>query len=87
MAEPERAQFDLRDIAAALFRLEGIHEGRWRLAVDLAVSAADGAPDSRRVLPSVIVTLHGVQLERCDDAADGTPQVFDARLENPGGQL
>lgn len=85
MVKPEKARFDLRDIDAALFRFEGIHEGRWRVAVDLAVSTADVAPDSRGVLPSVVVTLHGLQLERCDDAADGTPHVFDAARENPAG--
>lgn len=85
MAKADRAQFDLRDIAAALFRFEGIHEGRWRLAVDLTVSTADVAPDNKGVLPSVVVTLHGLQLERCDDAADGTPHVFDAASEHPDG--
>ena len=83
MAKAKKATFDLRDVAAALFRFEGIHEGRWQLTVDLsAANAHVGQPD-QGALPGVMIVFRGVQLQRCDDAADGVPQVFDASKENP----
>jgi hypothetical protein len=84
MARPITMRFELHELAAALFRFQGIHEGRWHLSVEVAVaSAPQVGPDEQGVLPGVTVLIRGLRLKRWDDAPDGTPQVFDAAKENP----
>lgn len=83
MARNSETTFELREIAAALFRFQGIHEGRWQLALDVSVSNAHVGPDDQGPLPGVLIVMRGLRLRRDDQAPDGSPQVFDAAKENP----
>ena len=78
-----RARFDLRDLAVALMQYEGIHEGRWQLSVDFSVVRSYVGPDKQGGLPAATMVISGVELNRVDDAPDGTAQVFNAAKENP----
>lgn len=83
MIKARRVHFNLRDVAVALMRYEGIHEGRWHLAIDVAVTRAEVAPSDQGALPGALLAVSGFELERQDDAPEGSPQVFDAAKENP----
>lgn len=83
MARGDKLRFDLRDLATALLRHEGIHVGRWRLDVDFSMTRAEVGPSEQGALPGVVLAFNGLELQRCDDAPAGSPQVFDATKENP----
>jgi hypothetical protein len=83
MSRNDKISFSLRELATALIRDQGIHEGRWRLRFDFSVSRADVAPSDQGALHGAILVIGGLAIERCDDAPPGTPQVFDAAKENP----
>jgi hypothetical protein len=83
MSRTNKINFSLREVATALIRDQGIHEGRWRLRFDFSVSRADVAPSDQGAFPGAILVIGGIAIERCDDAPPGTPQVFDAAKENP----
>jgi len=83
MAHRKLASFDLREVATALFKFEGIHDGRWQLEVDFSVTNAHVGTDDQGALPGLMMLIRGMRLHRRDDAPEGTPQVFDAAKENP----
>lgn len=83
LAHSKKIRFDLHDVAMALFQYQGIHVGRWHLAIDLSVKRAEVGPSDQGALPGVVVVVAGLELERRDDAPPGTSQIFDAAKENP----
>lgn len=83
MARGDKLHFDLRDVATALLRHEGIRAGRWRLGVDFSLTRAEVGPSEQGAVPGVVLAFNGLELQRCDDAPSGSPQVLDAAKENP----
>lgn len=75
--------FQLRDVATALVRLGGIHEGLWQLQVIFAHSATN-LNINEALNPSAIASVAGLRLGRVDQL---DPLTVDAAKVNPGNRI
>lgn len=84
MAETTQFSFDLSEVAAALIKQQGLHEGRWLLAVDFQVAAGMmGSDEGEGPKPGMMARITKVHLVRKDDEPPGTPGLVDAAEVNP----
>lgn len=74
-------EFTNKDIITLIIRAKGIREGHWVLAAKLHfVAASIGFPPDNESLPSGIVALAGVKIER---APEPLPNSVNAAEVNP----
>jgi len=66
MAEPERWIFSYPEIAEALVKKQGIHEGIWGISVEFGISATNigGPGDEDPILPAAIVPIVKMGLQK-----------------------
>jgi hypothetical protein len=64
--EPTQIKFTHRELVTALVRQQGIHEGIWGLYVQFGLSASNMGPTSDDVLPSAIVPILWIGLQKFD---------------------
>ena len=94
MAEPRQYVFSYKEIAEALVKQEGIHEGLWGLYIEFGIGAANIAttPDSNDTTPAAIVPLQKLGIQRFDEASNLTVDAAEvnprqeAHEERPGGE-
>lgn len=85
MADPIQYSFSFIEVAKALMKEQGIHEGRWLLAFELNFTAGvfgiSVEPDFR---PGGMMQIRAATLQRApvETSADA-PMVFDATVLNP----
>lgn len=79
MAEPSY-MFSLEEIAQALMIKQGIHEGFWSIAVEFTFAATSAGPSKDELLPSGIVGVSKLGLNKSDKEGILT---FDAAKLNP----
>lgn len=91
MPEPDLYSFSHKELITELIRASGVHEGRWVLALQVAITQGafgpPGAPVSPRSAieanPGVLVTINKIGIQR---APEGTPVAglaIDAAEVNP----
>jgi hypothetical protein len=75
-------RFTLQELAAALIRQEGIHEGQWVLNVTFAATGTSvrADPESGSSVPGLLVSVTGVTLVQ---ATAPSPSTIDAAVVNP----
>lgn len=83
MAEASRYSFDLKEVASALIRHQGIHEGLWQLAFEFNFGAALVGATKEEARPSALIQINKFQLVRQAEGAEQQPMVVDAAEVNP----
>jgi hypothetical protein len=87
MAEvkPERRIFDFREVVEMMIRREDIREGKWVLAVEFGIGAANIAePGTTEARPAAIVPILNIGILRNDSAALDNLAVDASTLTYPG---
>jgi hypothetical protein len=87
MAEvkPERRIFDFREVVEMMIRREDIREGKWVLAVEFGIGAANIAePGTTEARPAAIVPILNIGILRNDSAALDNLAVDASTLAYPG---
>ena len=82
MAEPEKFTFSYPEIAEALVKKQGIHDGIWGIMVQFGIGAANVAkPDkTEQMLPAAIVPVIAMGIQKFKDENSLT---VDAAKVNP----
>ena len=82
MAETKQLAFDLTELATALIKHQGIHEGIWMAGFEFGFSTAHLGPTPDEVRPSLILQVSKALLIR---AEPGHPSslLVDAAVVNP----
>ncbi len=82
MPEVQQFTFSYKEIATALIKQQGIHEGLWGLYVEFVITAGNVSttPNSNDVLPAAIIPIQRLGLQRFDAENNLT---VDAAVVNP----
>lgn len=82
MAESRNYIFSYKEIAEALVKQQGIHEGIWGIYVEFGIGAANigSTPESNDAVPAAIVPIQRMGIQRFDEATNLT---VDAAEVNP----
>jgi hypothetical protein len=84
MAEATQFSFDLREVATALIKQQGLHEGLWTLGFEFTFLAGIMGPTPSNSTPSVLVQMSKLQLIRQDQLPPPNPHLtVDAAEANP----
>lgn len=86
MAESqEKHLFSYQEVAEALVKKQGLHEGRWALYFEFGISAANfnTKEGGQELVPAAIVPLQSIGLLRAKDENNLT---VDAAVVNPKGK-
>jgi hypothetical protein len=80
MPETKQLNFDLKEVAAALIKEEGIREGRWMLGFEFGFGAGNFAtgPTATDTKPGAFAQIKAVVLVRQEEGAPDLPFVIDA---------
>jgi hypothetical protein len=87
MAETSQINFDLREVATALIRKEGIHEGRWMLGLEFTFGAGNLGAGPTDTKPGAFVQINKLVLTRQAPDAPDLPFIVDAAKVNPADNL
>lgn len=84
MAEINSYAFSYKEVATALLRQQGIHEGLWTVSITLGFGvSAMGKPDSPNDLrPGAVVLIESIGLQRAPENTKNN-LTFDAAEINP----
>ncbi len=83
MGEISNYTFELRNVAEALIKEEGIHEGRWMLGFNLSHGVGNMGQDEADTFPGTLVRITGANLRRVSEEVPSFPYVVDAAEVNP----
>lgn len=66
MAKPETYLFDFKEIAEALIKQQGIHEGVWGIYIEFGIRGANihAGPETKSILPAAIVPVVKIGLQK-----------------------
>jgi len=68
MAEPSVYSFDLKELAIALIKQQGLHEGIWMAALEFNLGAGMISTSPGEVRPGALIQVNKIQLIRQSDA-------------------
>ena len=82
MAEVKNYLFTYKEVAEALIKKQGIHEGLWGIYMEFGIGAANipTDPSGQALLPAAIVPVAKIGIQRFDKAS---PLTVDAAEVNP----
>lgn len=87
---PEINQYTLthRELLELLIKHNNVHEGKWSLLVQLAMSAGMFGPTTDQTFPGVAVTFNQIGIQRASAGSGTDPQkpgviILDAAAVNP----
>jgi hypothetical protein len=82
MPEPSQYMFKYKEIAEALVKQAGLHEGKWQVIMTFGLGAANMGPSEAEIVPGAAVAVTGIGLGK---AVDGSPEALtvDAAVVNP----
>jgi hypothetical protein len=82
MAEVKTYAFDYKEVAEALIKKQGIHEGLWGVYMEFGIGAANipSDPSQQTLLPAAIVPVVKIGIQRFDRP---TSLTVDAAEVNP----
>ena len=82
MPEARQIVFTYKEIAEALVKQQGIHEGLWGIYIEFGTAGANvNTAPGADLVPAAIVTLAKMGLQRFDEEAPGL--TVDAAVVNP----
>ena len=67
MSEPRVITFSHREVAEALVKKEGLHQGIWGIYVEFGLGAVNIGADSDDTLPAAVVPVKKIGLQRFDE--------------------
>ncbi|TIT22185.1 MAG: hypothetical protein E5W81_04345 [Mesorhizobium sp.] len=82
MPEIKQYDFKYKEVAEALVKQAGLHEGRWQIVMSFGLGAANMGPTPDETVPGAAVAVTGIGLIR---AAETSPNalVVNAAEVNP----
>jgi hypothetical protein len=80
MSESTQYGFSYKEVAEALIKKQGLHEGMWGLAVKFGIQATNFGPNENDVKPTAIIPVLEIGLQRYDKESNLT---VDAGKVNP----
>jgi hypothetical protein len=82
MAEVQNYIFTLKEIAGALVKEQGIHEGLWAIYVEFGIGAGHipAGPNTQEIMPAAVVPIVKMGIQRAEQP---TPLTVDAAEVNP----
>jgi hypothetical protein len=85
MAEPDRFIFTYKELATAMVKQQGVHEGLWMIYVEFGIQGANVGESKDQVVPTAIVPVLkvGLQLIAKDHPLADSAIVVDAAAVNP----
>jgi hypothetical protein len=83
MAEPTVYSFDLKELAIALIKQQGLHEGTWMAALEFNLGAGMISTSPGEVRPGALIQVNKIQLIRQNDPASAPHLTVDASEVNP----
>jgi hypothetical protein len=83
MAETTQFTFELSEVATALIKQQGLHDGLWTIGCEFGFAAALAGPTQGDVRPAAFVTINKIQLMRQPPGAPVTPFTVYASEVNP----
>jgi hypothetical protein len=80
--EINQYMFKYTEIAEALVKQAGLHEGKWQVIITFALAAANMGPSPAEVVPGAALAVTSIGLQR---AAEESPEALtvDASAVNP----
>lgn len=82
MPEANQYMFKYPEIAAALIKQAGLHEGTWQVVMTFGLAAANMGPSDAELVPGAAVAVTAIGLQRATDTSP-TALVVDASVVNP----
>jgi hypothetical protein len=83
MAEVETFGFDLKEVAAALIKQQGIHDGLWIIAFEFNLGAGLVGASKEDVRPSAFVQINKISLVRQNEILGAPNLIVNAAEINP----
>jgi hypothetical protein len=85
MAEARQYIFSHKEVAEALVKQQGIHEGLWGIYIEFGIGAANigATPEGDNVVPAAIVPIQKMGIQRFDEPSNLT---VDAAEVNPASK-
>ena len=80
MAEVGKFTFDHKEVAEALVKHQGIHEGIWGVSVQFGLHATNIGPSDQRLDPAAIVSIVNIEIQKFETETNLT---VDAAKVNP----
>lgn len=80
MAETSQIMFSYKEVAEALVKKHGLHEGIWTLSLNFGLQATNMGPNDSDLKPVVMNAILGIGLNRVDKE---TNLSVDAAKVNP----
>jgi len=80
MAEPTQFMFSNKELVAALLKQQGIHTGKWSLAVEFALGVGTAGPSATEAMPTAMASVARVGIQQTQDVNSVT---YDAQDLNP----
>lgn len=66
MSEPSQIMFSYKEVAEALVKKHGLHEGIWTLAINFGLQATNMGPNDSELKPVVMNAILGIGLQRAE---------------------
>jgi hypothetical protein len=83
MAEVDIYGFDLKEVAAALMKQQGIHEGLWLLAFEFNLGAGLVGATKEDIRPAAFVQINKISLVRQNEISAAPNLIVNAAEVNP----
>jgi hypothetical protein len=83
MADPTQFTFTLFEATEALIKKQGIHEGKWVLAIEFGLNVAMMGTGPTDVKPGVMILANNLQLQRATEPGSPPNLIVDAAVVNP----
>ncbi len=83
MAEATQYMFKHADLVTALIKTQGVHAGRWQLAITFGFGASNVGPSENDFYPAAIIPVQAVGIQLVDDTVKPNNLIVDAAVVNP----
>jgi hypothetical protein len=83
MAEPTQFAFSLQEVTKALIKQQGLHDGKWVLALEFGFGAGFFGQEPEQVRPGALLTVQRIYLAKHPENAPVHASVVDAGEINP----
>lgn len=72
MAEVQKYTFEYKEVAAALVKQQGIHEGLWGIYLEFGIVGANTGPSDDMMVPTAIVPVVKMGIQRFEQPSNLT---------------
>lgn len=66
MPEPNSYEFTYKEVATALVKQAGLHEGLWSVSLKFGIAAGFSGPSQDQAMPTAMVPVVSIGLQRAD---------------------